>query len=148
MSSRRFLISGILVASLGMILLSGCSTFKGSRKMSMAPFAENTGVMFAEAAKVSRPFQFKSLRPYTALPVFQEGRQQAMPLLRALRGVVYYSNQVVAIGNSKLSDTDKNRQLARYLQDMLNAAANQAALDSLGLDQASVQTVLTSIRDS
>ena len=148
MSSRRFLMSGILVASLGMILLSGCSTFKGSRKMSMAPFAENTGVMFAEAAKVSRPFQFKSLRPYTALPEFQESRRQAMPLLRALRGVVYYSNQVVAIGNSKLSDTDKNRQLARYLQDMLNASADQAALDSLGLDKASVQAVLTNIRDS
>jgi hypothetical protein len=114
----------------------------------MAPFAENTGVMFAEAAKVSRPFQFKSLRPYTALPEFQKSREQAMPLLRALRGVVYYSNQVVAIGNSKLSDQDKNRQLARYLQDVLNASADQAALDSLGLDQASVQPVLTSIRDS
>jgi hypothetical protein len=140
--------SGILVASLGMILLSGCSTFKGSRKMSMAPFAENTGVMFAEAAKVSRPFQFKSLRPYTALPEFQESRRRALPLLRALRGVVYYSNQVVAIGNSKLSDADKNRQLARYLQDVLSASADQAALDSLGLEQASVQTVLTAIRDS
>jgi hypothetical protein len=142
------LISGILVASLGTILLSGCSTFKGSRKMSMAPFAENTGVMFAEAAKVSRPFQFKSLRPYTALPEFQQGRQQALPILRTLRGVVYYSNQVVAIGNSKLSDTDKNRQLVRYLQEALNASADQAALDSLGLDKASLQTIFTSMRDS
>jgi hypothetical protein len=131
-----------------MILLSGCSTFKGSRQLSMAPFAENTGVMFAEAAKVSRPFQFKNLRPYTSLPEFQESRQQAMPVLRALRSVVYYSNQVVAIGNSKLSESDKNRQLARYLQEVLNASANQAALDSLGLDKASVQTVLASIRDS
>ncbi len=148
MNSRRFFVSGILVASLGMILLSSCSTFKGSRQLSMAPFAENTGVMFAEAAKVSRPFQFKSLRPYIYLPEFQASREKAKPLLRALRGVVYYSNQVVAIGNSKLSDQDKNRQLARYLQEMLNSAADQAALDSLGLDKASVQTVLTSIRDS
>lgn len=148
MNSRRFLISGILAASLGMIALGGCSTFKGSRQLSMAPFAENTGVMFAEAAKVSRPFQFKSLRPYVSLPEFQKSREQSMPLLRALRGVVYYSNQVVAIGNSKLSDTDKNRQLARYLQEVLNASADQAALDSLGLDRASVQTVLANIRDS
>jgi hypothetical protein len=61
---------------------------------------------------------------------------------------VYYSNQVVAIGNSKLSDTDKNRQLVRYLQEALNASADQAALDSLGLDKASLQTIFTSMRDS
>lgn len=148
MSSRRFLISGILVASLGTILLSGCSTFKGSRKMSMAPFAENTGVMFAEAAKVSRPFQFKSLRPYTALPEFQESRQKAMPLLKALRSVVYYSNQVVAIGNSKLSEADKNRQLARYLREVMNASANTSVLDSLGFDEASANAVFQNIRDA
>jgi hypothetical protein len=136
----------ILAASLATFVLSGCSTFKGSRKMNMAPFSENTGVMFAEAAKVTRPFQFKSLRPYTALPEFQVGRERSQPLLRALRGVVYYSNQVVAIGNSRLSEEDKNRQLARYLREMLNAAADKSVLDSLGLDETSIQTTLTNIR--
>ena len=148
MNSRRLLVSGILIALLGTVLLSGCSTFKGSRKMNIAPFSENTGVLFAEAAKVARPFQFKNLRSYTTLPAFQESRERSAPILRALRGVVYYSNQVVAIGNSKLSDEAKNRQLARYLKDMLAAAASPTILDSLGLDQASVQAILTNIRSA
>jgi hypothetical protein len=148
MSSRRLLLSGIAVALFGSAVLSGCSSFKGSRRMDMAPFSENTGVMFAEAAKVSRPFQFKNLRPYVALPEFQENRERSEPLLKALRSVVFYSNQVVAIANSKLSAQDKNRQLARYLREVLDASAGTAFLDSLGLDEASAKTVLQNIRDA
>lgn len=148
MNSSRFFGSGILAASLGMLLLSGCSAFKGSRKMNMAPFAENTAVMFAEAAKVSRPFQFKTLRPYVLLPEFQQVRGRSEPLLKALRGVAYYSNQVGAIANSTLSDKKKNRQLARYLSEVLTVSAEGTTLDSLGLDATSSEAVLQNIRDA
>ena len=148
MGSLRSFASVVLLALIGMIVFSGCSSFRSSRKMDIAPFSENTGVMFAEAAKVNRPFPFKQLRPYTDLPVFQDARVRGEPLLRALRSVVYYSNQVVAIGNSKLSAKDKNRQLARYLSDVMETATEKTALDSLGLDEASVRSVLENIRNA
>jgi hypothetical protein len=148
MNSRRSLEAVLLAALFGMLFLCGCSTFKSSRKMDMAPFSENTGVLFAEAAKVSRPFQFKQLRPYVSLPEFQDARARSEPLLVAFRGVVYYSNQVVAIGNSSLSAEDKNRQLARYLQEVMERSSQGMPLDSLGLDEASVQAVVENIRNA
>jgi len=77
----------------------------------MAPFSDNAGTLFSEATKVSRPFQWKHLKPYIGIEEFQSVVKSAQPLFEALRGVVYYSNQVVAINNSKFSDKEKNRQL-------------------------------------
>ena len=38
-------------------LTSGCSKFRASRSMDMTPFAENTSIMFAEAAEVGRQYR-------------------------------------------------------------------------------------------
>jgi hypothetical protein len=148
MKSRQLLTSAVLPALIAIIALCGCSAFKGSRKMDMSPFAENAGMLFAEAAKVNRPFEFKNLRPYTSIAEFQQARAQAEPLIVALRGVVFYSNQVVAINNAKLSDKDKNQHLAHYLSEVMEKSMATSRSDSLGFDEAAARTVLDNIRAS
>ena len=64
---------------IAVFFISGCSIFHGSRRIDMTPFAENTSAFFGEAIKIERPFQFKHLQPYTALPEFQEMRKEAVP---------------------------------------------------------------------
>jgi len=34
----------------------------------MAPFSENAGILFGEASKISLPFKWKHLKPYTNVP--------------------------------------------------------------------------------
>ncbi len=85
-----------------MFLVTSCSVFQKTRKIEMTPFSDNAGTLFGEATKISRPFQWKHLKPYLTIPEFERLAKRAVPLLYALRGVVYYSNQVVAINNSKL----------------------------------------------
>jgi hypothetical protein len=131
-----------------MFLITGCSVFQKSRKIDMTPFSENAGVLFSEATKISRPFQWKHLKPYLTIPEVQQLSRPAVPLLEALRGVVYYSNQVVAINNSKLKDRKKNRQLARYIYDAMKKSIKNQKVDSLQLDEMGARTVLENIRDA
>jgi hypothetical protein len=131
-----------------MFLITGCSVFQSSRKIDMTPFSENAGVLFGEATKISRPFQWKHLKPYITIPEFANLINRAGPLLEALRGVVYYSNQVVAINNSKLKDREKNRQLARYLYDAMEKSIANQKIDSLQLDEMGARKVLDNIRNA
>lgn len=127
------------------LLLSGCSWFTGSKNIDMTPFSDNAGTLFGEAAKISRPFKWKHLKPYTNIPEFQRLRVRGEPILRALGGIVYYSHQVVAINNSSLKDKEKNKQLAGYLSDVMQKATDKGRLDSLGLDRQSLKQVLDNI---
>ena len=148
MNYRQLFSSALLLMLVGTATLCGCSAFKSSKRMDMAPFSENTGVLFAEASQVSRQFEFKYLRPYLSSQEVQDLRVKAVPVLTALRGVVYYSNQVVAINNSKLSDKEKNDHLARYLSEIMEKAKAKRSSEGLGFDEAAAQSVLEKVRGS
>ena len=148
MNYRQLFSSALLLMLVGTTALCGCSAFKSSKRMDMAPFSENTGVLFAEASQVSRQFEFKYLRPYLSTQEVQDLRVKAVPILTALRGVVYYSNQVVAINNSKLSDKEKNDHLARYLSEIMEKAKAKRSSEGLGFDEAAAQSVLEKVRGS
>jgi len=107
----------------------------------MTPISENAGTLFAEATKISRPFQWKHLKPYITIQEFERVAKRALPLLAALRGVVYYSNQVVAINNSKFKDKEKNQQLAKYLYDAMKKSIVNQKLDNLQLEEAKTKYV-------
>ena len=65
----RLFLSIIVVVST--VFISSCSIFQSSKKINMAPFSDNAGTLFSEATKVSRPFQWKHLKPYTRIDEFQ-----------------------------------------------------------------------------
>ncbi len=138
----------IFITILLALIVSGCSVFKSSKKIDMTPFSDNAGILFSEAVKISRPFQWKHLKEYTFVPEFQFILKRATPLFDALNGIVYYSNQVVAINNAKLSNRDKNKQLARYLSDAMEKALRDEKIDSLQVDKMEAVSVLKNIQDA
>ncbi|MCK4823882.1 hypothetical protein KA005_49470 [bacterium] len=138
----------IFIPVLMALMVSGCSVFKSSKKIDMTPFSDNAGILFSEAVKISRPFQWKYLKEYTFVPEFQFILKRATPLFDALNGIVYYSNQVVAINNAKLSNRDKNKQLARYLSDAMEKALRDEKIDSLQVDKMEAVSVLKNIQDA
>ena len=143
LSRSRLALIGVLVLVTGS---SGCSTFRGSRKLDMAPFAENTSLMFAEAAKVSRPFSATHLRPYVNVPEVAVMRTKAQPIIAGLRSVIFYSNQVVALNSSAKTDKEKNRLLAEYLEQAASDVTTQEERDQLGFTPARFDSVLRNIR--
>jgi hypothetical protein len=138
----------IIISIMCLFFITGCSVFKPTQKMDMTPFSENAGTLFGEAVKVSRPFQWKHCKPYLFIPEFNSMIVSAKPLLIVLRGVVYYSNQVVAINNSKLSDSEKNIRLAAYLSETLDKAVQNQKLDSMALDKLGTQETFDNIRNA
>jgi len=138
----------IVITILLALMISGCSVFKSSKTMDMTPFSDNAGILLSEAVKISRPFQWKHLKEYTFVPEFQFILKRAAPLFDALNGIVYYSNQVVAINNAKLSNREKNNQLARYLSDAMEKALRDEKIDSLQVDKLEAVSVLKNIRDA
>jgi hypothetical protein len=124
---------------------TGCSVFQGSRAIDMAPFAENTAIMFGEAAKVSRPARWTHLRPYAALPEVTAYKTRSVPLIRGLRGLVMYSNQLVSLNVSTKSDAQKNRLLATYFKEAASKVANPAMFDSIGVSPAMLESVFSNI---
>ena len=127
-------------------LTSGCSKFRASRSMDMTPFAENTSIMFAEAAEVGRRYRTVYLKPYTDVPEFDNIRKHAEPVLRGLRGLLLYSNQLVALNMSAKSDREKNELLAEYLQQATTRVGGVDRLAKIGVGAAVFDSTLSSIR--
>jgi hypothetical protein len=131
-----------------LIALPGCSLFQGSRAIDMTPFAENTSAMFAEAAKVGRPFRFVHLKPYVHIPEAAEFRDRSKPLISALRGIVLYSNQVVALSMADKADKEKNALLADYLLEATGKVATRERLQEIGIGQAAYDSTMQGIRNA
>jgi hypothetical protein len=55
---------------------------------------------------------------------------------------------VVAISNSRLSDKDKNNQLANYLYEAMQKAAVKSKIDSIGMARLPINEVMENIRNS
>jgi hypothetical protein len=119
--------------------------FQTTRQIDLEPFSENADILFGETNKLNRPFMWKYLSVYTKLPEYQRLIKNTEPILRILNGLVYYSHQIVAISNSKLSEKDKNRQLRNYLFDVFDRVDEKESLDSLGLNKETLQQVLDDI---
>lgn len=138
------------LCALGLVVsfLSACSTtaFKGSTEIDVSPFADNTRIMFGDAVAVSRSFQWKYLKPYTDIPEYAAIGEAGQPLKSSLRDIVYYSNQLIAIKTSSLSESAKNEQLALYIENALQGIMDSEEETRLQLREADVRAILADIR--
>ena len=106
-----------LVLAMGSLLAPGCSTFRGSRAIDVAPFAQNTVGMIGEVQRVSKPVVWVQLKPYESLPSVQAVREASLPTRALMRGVALYSTQIVSIYGSSISDSRKVAELSKYMHD-------------------------------
>jgi hypothetical protein len=127
------------------LFLVGCSAFQASRQIDMNPFAENTAAMFAEAAKVGRPMKLNYLKPYVEIPEVQQIRVLAQPVIKGLRGIVMYSNQLVALNMTSKPDKEKNRLLASYFKQAEAKVADRSKYDSIGVTSSLMDTVYSNM---
>ena len=97
-------------------VFTGCSFFSASRRLDLGPFGENTVQMVGEMQKFQRPAPWVYLKKYSEHPKVLEVGKEHLALRALLRGVALYSLEVVALGESKLPEEAKVRELARYLE--------------------------------
>jgi hypothetical protein len=114
-----------LTLALVALAASGCSYFTASKRIDMQPFAENTVTAIGEMRKIEAPPVWIRLRPYFSHPAVLEARTAAKPLLELVRGINAYSLQVVSLNESKITDPQKCRELAKFIQGASRTALMQ-----------------------
>ena len=114
----------------------------------MEPFSDNTATLFLEGVKIGRPFHWVNLKPYIGVPGFAEMQQRSNTVLAGLRGIVRYSNQVVALNDAKLTDRKKNMGLVKFLQEATRKIGSGGMIDSLGIEKRSLGAIFSDIRNA
>jgi hypothetical protein len=116
---RHTVVRFALILVLATPVLSACASFKGSRRIDVGPFAENTVTMIGEVQRANRPPSWVYLRRFHSLPSVVEARAAGRPVMELLRGVALYSTQVVSLYESSLSESRKVDELSRYVEEYI-----------------------------
>ncbi len=128
------------------VLGAGCSNFKSSRSLNMGPFAENTITMLAEAQQVVAPLDWNYLREYKDVGVTDSVVVEIELLRRVFRGIGFYSIQVVALNNAKISDHKRAEKLATYIEETTNPIVLSGEIGAFGLTAAHVDSILQKVQ--
>jgi hypothetical protein len=140
---------GLLVLALtASVLASGCASFKSSRGIDVAPFAQNTVGMIGEVQRVSRPVVWVQLKPYEALPSVQAVREANLPTRALMRGVALYSTQIVSIYGSPLSESRKVAELAEYMHESVRPTLVSADTAGQFISQSEYDAAVRSMRSA
>jgi hypothetical protein len=145
----------VLVLAMASVFSAGCSSFKTSRGIDVAPFAQNTVGMIGEVQRVSKPVVWVQLKPYESLPSVQAVREANLPTRALMRGVALYSTQIVSIYGSPISESRKVAELAAYLHDTVRPTLvsvdtagqfiSQSEYDAAVRDMRSAKTFLAAL---
>ena len=134
----------VLALASSALLLSACSTFQGHKEVNLAPFGENTLAMVSTLRlTVEQPVY---MRPFMdANPDVLAARKSGDQIRHLLRGIILYSLQVSAIGNSHLDDKEKVQELVRYLNETLRPAVLSQKVP-ITLTEPQLDSVLNRVR--
>ena len=119
MAIRKKFIAVIILNLFLFLLNSGCSTFQSTKTIDMAPFSET---MTSLVGDIQFGIQGKSwiyLKPYLKRPSVLKVREGLLDIGKLLRGIVFYSLQVVSLNSAQISETKKCELLGQYLDDAL-----------------------------
>jgi len=112
----------------------------------MGPFASNTATLFVEAARIAQPFNWDYLKPYFKPAEYTDIFRRETRMLSGFQAIVMYSNQIVALNNSKLKEKEKNAQLVKYFEETIRKTGDRSVLDSMGITPATLAGVYDDIR--
>jgi len=107
---------GIIAIFLLAIILVGCSAFQSTKKINIAPFAENAVSIVSEIEYGLSKGRAIHIRSFLDGPNVQEYEKTWQKLSMFLKGIVAYSIKVVTISMSDLDDNEKANMLADYLE--------------------------------
>jgi hypothetical protein len=109
------------IALAALSLLTGCASFKASRRLDVSPFAQNTVGLIGEVQRANKPLEWVYLKKYEALPQVLEARRSSGPARELMRNIAIYSTQIVSIYESPLPESRKSQELGRYLDETIRA---------------------------
>ncbi len=133
----------LLLPAVGLV---GCSKFSSSRHLDMGPFAENTVAMLTESQKTVQPFEWHYLHEYREGALGDSMQAEAQLVRDVFRGIGFYSIEVVALNQSRLSNKQRAAKLADYIGEAARPIVHEGELGEYGIRKTQLDSVLTNIR--
>jgi len=127
-------------------LLTGCATFRGSKRVDVGPFSENTVGMVGEMQKLNRSVTWTHLKKYETLPSVLAARDAVGQVRVLMRGVAFYSSQVVSLYDSPLPEERKISELARYMKEIITPNLTASGSPEFQVTPGYMDTLLQDIR--
>ena len=112
----------------------------------MGPFAENTVSMLSEAQRSVQPFEWHYLHQYREGALADSMQVEAQLVRDVFRGIGFYSIEVVALNQSKLSNKERAARLANYIGEAARPIVKEGDLGEYGIRKSQLDSVLTDIR--
>jgi hypothetical protein len=129
-----------------MILPSlGCSYFTPSTAANLAPFAEQTLAMAGSFEHSLGQGRLVYARHLATGPETTRYKESLGELQGHIRGIVAYSLQVVTVAESGLPANEKAKELAGFLDALLDRISSDADVRS-GLSEESVRAIIENVR--
>jgi len=129
-----------------LLLLSGCSTFKQSRRLDLAPFAEYTVRLASDIEfGMTSGAKVHYLMDYRKDPVVRAHAAKWDNVRSLVRSVVSYSVEITTLGNSSLSEKERNERFALFL-DRLARPVIEENPDKIHITHAKLDTILYDVR--
>jgi len=130
-------------------VVDGCSYIRPTKRLDLAPFAENTISLATEIEYgVTESSNFVNLRVIWNDPVLVAHREEWDKIRALLKGVVAYSVELTTLGNSTLNGPERARALADFLDPLARPVleADRRRVASLGISPAKMDSILADIR--
>ena len=114
----------ILLINMLLLLLiaEGCSTFQSQKSVDMASFSETMLTMVGDIQFGLQGKSWVYLKPYLTSESVRDAADGLDKMRSLMRGIVFYSIQVVSINGAEIPEPEKCRLLGQYLDEALRPA--------------------------
>jgi hypothetical protein len=148
MTALRGPAGSLFVAVLAAGLLTGCATFKSSKRADLGPFSENTMQMAGELQKFNRPPVWTHLKRYQTLPSVLAVQQSVGKVRILMRGVALYSSHIAALADSPLPMDRKVSEMARYMDENIRPQLGSEMMSDAHVTPGYMDTLVANMRHS
>jgi hypothetical protein len=126
-------------------LLTGCATLRGSRRLDVGPFSENTMGMVGELQKLYRTATWTRLKQYQTLPTVTKTQETIGKVRLLMRGITFYSSQVASLYEAPMPDARKVSELARYMNEYVRPNLSDYLSSDFPVTQGYMDTLVQNI---
>ena len=137
----------LILVGVGFCLFAhlGCSSFKSSRRLNLAPFAEDMIAVAGDIQYGLGQTYAVYLRGHGETPEGAKMERMAAKVRALIRGTISYALEVVALADSRMSGPDRTQALGDKLDSLLRPVIAPPSAP-LHFTEAQLDTILTDVR--
>jgi hypothetical protein len=120
MKIRNYPLSIVLLLSF--LIIQGCSIFQSRKSVDMTSFSETMLTMVGDIQFGLQGKSWVYLKPYLNSEAVRDAAVGLDKMRGLMRGIVFYSIQVVSINSAEIPESEKCRLLGQYLDEALRPA--------------------------